>query len=207
MIRILAAVGGTAIVFAAALIIGGELFGAWEQAKPVATPRAEADRARGLVAVESPSAKPRAHKPARRSAARPRRPKRTARSRPAWVAKLNALCRSAEAETRALPRPRTPAEVTPYLRRIATLSERWNRRAASQLALAGRPYSKSVGQLLGLFEEERGLIADAIAAAEARDGARFELLAPMFLANGSEQSGLLVGLGARDCTLPADLQL
>jgi hypothetical protein len=32
MIRVLVAIGGTAIVFAAALI-GGELFGAWEPAK------------------------------------------------------------------------------------------------------------------------------------------------------------------------------
>jgi hypothetical protein len=207
MIRVLAAVGGTALVFAAALIIGGELFGAWEQAKPAAAPRPDADRARALVAVKSPSAERRAHKQPRRSAARARRLKRTARSRPAWVARLNALCASAEADTRAIPRPRTPAEVTPYLRRIAALSERWNRRAADQLALAGRAHSTSVQQLLGLFEEERGLISDAIAAAEARDGARFELLAPMFLANGNEQSRLLVGLGARNCTLPADLQV
>jgi hypothetical protein len=104
-------------------------------------------------------------------------------------------------------RPRTPAEVPPYLRRISVLSQRWNRQAADELALAGRAHVKSVRQLLGLFEEERGLISDAIAAAEARDVPRFELLAPMFLANGNEQSRLLVGLGAQDCTLPADLQI
>jgi len=207
MIRVLVAVGGTALVFAAALIIGGELFGAWEPAKPAADPRPDADRARALVAVKTPSTQGRAHEQARRSAARARPPRRKARGRPPWVSKLNALCRNAEAETRAMPRPRTPAEVTQYFRRIARLSERWNRQAADQLALPGRAHSKSVRQLLELFEEERGLISDAIAATEARDGARFELLAPMFLANGSEQSRLLVGLGAQDCSLPADLQI
>jgi hypothetical protein len=203
MLRVLVAIGGTAIVFAAALIIGGELFGAWAPAKPVAASRPDAARPGALVeARTSSSPRPKSKRPSRPPARQQRAPKPNARSRQSWVMKLNGLCRSAEAEVFAIPPPQTPAEARQYFQTIARLSERWNGAAAKPLALAARTDSRSVRRLFQLFEEERGLMADAVAAVEARDSARYQRLAPRFLANGREQSRLLVGLGAEDCAVP-----
>jgi hypothetical protein len=85
---------------------------------------------------------------------------------------------------------------------MARLSERWNGAASKPLALAARTDSQSVRRLHQLFEQERGLMAIAVAAVEARDAARYQRLAPRFMANGREQSRLLVGLGAEDCAMP-----
>jgi hypothetical protein len=74
--------------------------------------------------------------------------------------------------------------------------------AAKALSLAARTYPRSVRSLLHLFGQERRVIGHAIAALSANDPTRLELLAPEFLANGREQSRLLVGLGAEDCAVP-----
>jgi hypothetical protein len=202
MLRVLILVAGIAVVFAVTLVVGGSVLGAWEAPKPAAAPSPDAAGPGSLVKAKTPSSpRPRSRRPSR-PATHPRAPKPKARSRPSWVTRLNALCRSAEAETQALPRPSTPAEAKQYLRAVAKLSARWNGLAAKALSLAARTDSRSVQRLRELFGQERRLIASATAAVFANDLARLELLAPELIANGREQSRLLVGLGAEDCTLP-----
>jgi hypothetical protein len=196
MLRVLLVIGGIAVVFVVTLVVGGNVLGAWEPAKPVAAPPAKAAKPRAPVSPTRSAPK----------AASAHAPKRKA-TRPAWIATLNALCRSAEVQTAALTQPQTLAEVRSYLQRVAKLSKRWNDQAAGPLAIAARRDPQKVRRLEQLFAQEPRLIADAIAALDARALERFQQLAPRFLANGREQSRLLVGLGAEDCALPDYLQL
>jgi hypothetical protein len=62
-------------------------------------------------------------------------------------------------------------------------------------------------RLRELFAEERRLFQDVLAAAERNDVEAFGQLGPDMVANGVEQSELLVDLGAHDCSLPPDLTL
>jgi hypothetical protein len=193
MLRVLLASGGIAVVFVVTLVVGGNVLGAWEAAKPAAAPLADPLKPRALV-----RAKP---KPAPAQA-----PRRKA-ARPSWIVSLNALCRSAEAQTAAMTQPQNLAEVRSYLQRAARLSKRWNSRAAGPLAVAARRDPRRVRRIQQLFAQEPQLFADALAALDARALERFQQLAPRFVANGREQSRLLVALGAEDCALPDYLQL
>jgi hypothetical protein len=195
MLRVLLVIGGIAVVFVVTLVVGGNVLGAWEPAKPAAAPAppAEPIKPRALV-----KAKP---KPAPAQAPR-RKP-----ARPRWIVSLNALCRSAEAQTAAMTQPQNLGEVRSYLQRAARLSKQWNDRAAAPLAAAARRDPRKVRRIQQLFAQEPQLFADALAALDARALGRFQRLAPRFVANGREQSRLMVALGAEDCALPDYLQL
>jgi hypothetical protein len=194
MLRALLVIGGIAVVFVVTLVVGGNVLGAWEPAKPAAAPPAAE-----LI-------KPRAIVRAKREPA-PVRPRARKAARPRWIVSLNALCRSAEAQTAAMTQPQNLAEIRSYLLRAARLSKRWNDRAAGPLAAAARRDPRKVRRLQQLFAQEPQLFADATAALDARALERFQQLAPRFVANGREQSRLLVALGAEDCALPDYLQL
>jgi hypothetical protein len=178
MLRTVLAAAAVILVFGATLVVGGEKLGAWDSPAPRATAKVEAPRAR----------------PARRPTRK--------RARPAWIAELNALCRGAEASVAAMPQPRTLPEVREHLRRLAGLSRRWNRQASTgPLAKAARYDAQSVRRLRELFAEERSVIQDASTAIARGDLEAFDRLGPLMITNGQEQSRLLVGLGARDCSL------
>jgi hypothetical protein len=70
---------------------------------------------------------------------------------------------------------------------------------------AARRNPNAVLRLRELFAEERRLFQDVLAAAERNDVEAFGQLGPDMVANGVEQSQLLVALGAHDCSLPPDL--
>lgn len=96
-------------------------------------------------------------------------------------------------------------EVRRYIRRSAALSATYNRRAVASLSQAARRNPDAVQRLRELFAEERRLFQDVLAAAERNDVEAFGQLGPDMVANGVEQSQLLVALGAHDCSLPPDL--
>ena len=191
MLRALLAIAAVALVFGATLVIAGEKLGAWESPEAASAPRSEPARKQA--------------KPAKRKAPSRPRARRTANRAPSWVAQLNALCRSAEAAVAAQPQPQTMPEIRRYIRRSAALSARYNRRAAGPLSHAARRNPDAVLRLRELFAEERRLFQDVLAAAERNDVEAFGQLGPDMVANGVEQSQLLVALGAHDCSLPPDL--
>jgi hypothetical protein len=195
MFRTLLVVAAVALVFGATLIIGGDKLGAWESPEAASPPRSQPTRKQATPKPSTPKARPRP------------RARRTASRTPSWVAQLDALCRSAEAAVAAQPRPQTMPEIRQYIRRSAALSARYNRRAAAPLARAARSNPDAVRRLRELFAEESRLFRDVHAAAERNDVVAFGQLGPDMVANGVEQSELLVALGAHDCSLPADLTL
>jgi hypothetical protein len=131
MIRVLLVIGGIAVVFVVTLVVGGNVLGAWEPAKPATAPapRAAERTPRGLVEVKTPS--------------RSQAPRRRTPSRPSWVAQLDALCRSAEAEALLTAPPGSVAELKESLKKSARMSARWNGAAAKLLALAAPTHSRS----------------------------------------------------------------
>lgn len=192
--RTLLAVALVALIFGGTLVLGGERLGAWDSPTPAS------HRAAAASAEPKKAARP----AQRRKRARPKAPRRPRRAtkRPAWIAELNALCRSAKAQTATVAPPQSIPEVRLYIRRMAALSRRWNRRAtAGPLAAAARRDPRRVRQLRQLFDEEGILIRSAQAAADRSDIEEFGRLGPLMVMNGEEQSRLLVALGARDCAL------
>lgn len=192
--RTVLAVVLVAFIFGGTLVIGGERLGAWDSPTP----------ASHLAAAASAKPKQAARPAQRRKRTRPkaaRRPRRATKP-PAWVAQLNALCRSAEAQAANVAPPQTIRGVRAYIRRMAALSRRWNRRATTgPLAAAARRHPQQVREIRQLFEEEGILIRSALAAAERRDIEEFGRLGPLMGMNGEEQSRLLVALGAQGCAL------
>ena len=191
MLRALLAIAAVALVFGATLVIAGEKLGAWESPEAASAPRSEPARKQAKPAKRKAPSRPRARRKANRA--------------PSWVAQLNALCRSAEAAVAAQPPPQTMPEIRRYIRRSAALSARYNRRAAGPMSHAARRNPNAVLRLRELFAEERRLFQDVLAAAERNDVEAFGQLGPDMVANGVEQSELLVALGAHDCSLPPDL--
>lgn len=198
MLRTLLAVGVATLAFGATLVVGGERLGAWDSPSTASLPKGDAVGFKAMRPAAGGNArtKPRAN---RSKATR-------VRKQPAWVAQLDALCRSAEATVATMQDPQTLPELRAYLRQMAGVSRRWNRQASTgPLARAARRHPAAVRRLRGLFDEERRLIQAALAAAERSDVAVFGALGPTMVANGVEQSQVLVALGAQDCALPADL--
>ena len=196
MLRTLLAVGAVTLAFGATLVIGGERLGAWDS--PAATPLPKGDPVgfKAMPPAGSDEPKRPRSSPAKARAAKP----------PAWVAQLDALCRSAEATAAKMQQPQTLPELRAYLHEMAGVSHRWNRQASTgPLARAARRHPDAVRRLRGLFAEERRLIQAAVTAAERSDVTAFGQLGPTLVANGVEQSQVLVALGAQDCALPADL--
>jgi hypothetical protein len=193
MFRTLLAAAAVALVFGAMLVIAGEKLGAWESPQAASAPRFEAARKQAKPTTPKARSRPRTRRKANRT--------------PSWVAQLDALCRSAEAAVAAQAQPQTMPEVRRYIRRMAALSARYNRRAAAPLARAARRNPDAVRRLNDLFAEEHRLFQEVIAAAERNDVEAFGQLGPEMITNGVEQSELLVALGAHDCSLPPDLTL
>jgi hypothetical protein len=191
MFRTLLAIGAVALFFGATLVIAGEKLGAWDSPEAASAPRSEPAHRQAKAAKPKAPSRPRARRKANRT--------------PSWVAELNTLCRNAEAAVAAKPRPQSLTEIRRYIRWSAELSARYNRRAAAPLARAARRNPDAVRRLHELFADERRLFQDVLAAAERNDVEAFGQLGPDMVANGVEQSQLLVGLGAHDCSLPADL--
>jgi hypothetical protein len=196
--RTFLAVVVVALIFGGTLVIGGERLGAWDSPTPASHLAAAAS------AEPKKAARPaRRAKRGRRKAAR--RQRRVTKA-PAWVAQLNALCRSAEAQTAKVAPPLTIPGLRAYIRRMAALSRRWNRRATTgPLAAAARRHPRQVREIRQLFEEEGILIRSALEAANRRDIEEFGRLGPLMVMNGEEQSRLLVALGARDCALSSNV--
>lgn len=193
MLRTLLAVGAVTLAFGATLVIGGERLGAWDS--PSATPLPKGEPV-GFKAMPPAGRVERRRAPAKARATKP----------PAWVAQLDALCRSAEATAAKMHQPQTLPELRAYLHEMAGVSHRWNRQASTgPLARAARRHPDAARRLRGLFAEERRLIQSALTAAERSDVTAFGELGPTLVANGVEQSQVLVALGAQDCALPADL--
>jgi hypothetical protein len=184
MFRALIAAAGIALVFGGTVAVAGDKLGAWDSPPP---------RPKTSAAASTPST---AKSPAKRSL-------RTPAGEP-WIAKLDALCRSAETAVAAIPEPQTTAEAPRYFQQIDKLSRNWNRLATAQLALAARSYPAEVRRLRELFADERRLITGVIASAKRQDVTRLQLLAPRLVSNGMEQSRLMVGLGASGCALTTE---
>jgi hypothetical protein len=191
MFRTLVTVAVVVLAFGATLFVAGEKLGAWESPEAASSPRTEPARKQAKPAKPKARARPRA--------------RRKAHGTPSWAAQLDALCRSGEAAVAAQPRPQTLPEVRQYVRRSAALSARLNRRALAPLSRAARRNPDAVRRLHELFAEERRLFRDVLAAAKRNDVEAFGQLGPDMVANGVEQSQLLVALGADDCSLPPNL--
>jgi len=171
--------------FAGALYQGGNVMGAWE---PYDAPNGPSSARGGKTA---------APKRAKRRPAKAR-PARDAR----WIRRANALCVVSRRDAAATRAPRTAAELQAFLARGVRQNRYWNRRL---LALgAPRGEARRFARIRSLFHEDELLLSDLVRAIREQDGGSAMLLGDRLMSIARRESALMVALGARRCTLPAN---
>ncbi len=191
MLRVVAIVSVVG-AFAAALYFGGDTLEAWESPEPSAQ-----------AAPDAQKKKPKKH---RKRAASRKQARRPATKPPAtWLARLNTLCRKTEAQAAAIPPPITAEGASEYLRQVARVARRFNRRA-EPLLRAGSD-RQAARKLDSLFAEEDRLMQSLLSAAEQRQFERVQDLMSALTAVGKSENKILRGLGARDCAVEDEFRL
>jgi hypothetical protein len=185
MIRLLAVVLVIG-AFGAALYFSGDTLEAWESPKP------------------EPVAIPKLPKPKKH--ARPARhvqpAKRTVPAKPGWLVELNAACRRGKRESESMPRPSTPQELAPALRKVIGLNARMNRETAQLVSRSGN--ATAAAQLRSLYAQDEALLQRALKASEQSRYERLPGIGRSLIAVARAENNLFARLGAGACTVSPD---
>jgi hypothetical protein len=118
-----------------------------------------------------------------------------------WVRDVNALCRRETREIRALPRPRSLAEIETYLEKALAIGRRYE--AEFEALRPPRRYAREVTRLERLSAAVEAGLQRMLAGARRRDPASVLDEATALVSLARRANPGLIRLGLVDCALPA----
>jgi hypothetical protein len=114
-----------------------------------------------------------------------------------YVRSLNAICVSADAAERELAKPRTPAALLTYLRKLDGMNRRYNNEFRRLVAPPSLEEKRAA--ILPMLTRDERLLGDLIDAAAAGDGAGARALADRLEALGGREQRAMAAMGAKRC--------
>jgi hypothetical protein len=188
MVRVVIFVIAIVGIFAGALVYGGERLGAWDQAEPpppsnlqpITRPQEKNENEDGESGPPAP-------------------PTKVSPDKAGWIRETNALCRRAREDMSDYEQPQTLAEFETVLTDLQAKNRQYNNAFAAIRPAKGD--ERRVAKLLALFDRDERLVSAVLTAVRQGDaGALVELNERLALV-AEQESELLVGLGATDCSL------
>ena len=187
MVRVVIFVIAIVGIFAGTLVYGGERLGAWDHAEPPPPsnlpPITRSQEKEKKDGESAPPATPTTVSP----------------DKARWIRETNALCRRARKDMSDYEQPQTLGEFETVLTDLQAKNRQYNNAFAAIRPAKGD--EGRVARLLALFDRDERLVAAVLTAVREGDAGALLELNERLASVAEQESDLLVGLGATDCSL------